>query len=51
MIYADVPIGGTQEAVRQLEEILGVKLTVSNHGYGHEGDGDEDGSYLAKFKL
>lgn len=51
MIYTDVPIGGTREAVRQLEEMLGVELAVSNQGDGHKGDGEEDGSDPAKFKL
>ncbi|KAI6110012.1 HAD-like protein [Pisolithus sp. B1] len=47
MTTIHVPIGGTREVVKQLEEMLGVDLSVSNHGHGHDGD-DEDGSDLAK---
>ncbi|KIN94482.1 hypothetical protein M404DRAFT_168133 [Pisolithus tinctorius Marx 270] len=51
MVTIHVPIGGTREAVRQLEEMLGVELAVSNQGDGHKGDGEEDGSDPVKFKL
>ncbi|KAI6043081.1 HAD-like protein [Pisolithus marmoratus] len=45
MVTIHVPIGGTREAVGQLEEMLGVQLSISNDGC----EGDEgDGSDLAK---
>ncbi|KAI6118751.1 HAD-like protein [Pisolithus croceorrhizus] len=47
MTTIHVPIGGTREVVKQLEEMLGIDLSVSNHGHRHDGD-DDDGSDLAK---